>query len=108
MKKKPQDTTVEEVKRRSVEGLLVTRYAVLVSIPKPMVINPTSGIGISVISVNNKELKEPILDAFSVVVSKVLKTRVTLEFTVAESRLRQFLSNLCKVDGAEIIIGEDK
>lgn len=108
MKKKPQAVSVEEVKYKPVEGLLVTRYCIAVSLPIKAIRNPSPNVGVSLTSINNKALSEPILDSFSVVITKVLKTRVTLEFTVAESRLRQFINNLCKVDGAEIIIGENK
>jgi hypothetical protein len=106
MQKKPEDATIEDLKLTRTDGLAINRYIVTVSVPKPNIRDPKPNQGISLTSLNRTTLSDSVLNAIATVVTKVTKTRVTLEFTVAESRLPQFLKNLCKVEGAAIIIGE--
>lgn len=99
--------TLDDLKHYPRDGIANINYDVTVEMPKRFVHLPQAGVGISTIAAQNERLAELMLGVSHTEVSKVGQDTVLLTFTVAQPYLPIFKQDLSRLEGAEIIIGDE-
>jgi len=99
--------TLEDLQEApKISGILTDSRLITIKFPLIWVYTPVPGEGITTTSTNNPALAAAILSATHTMVLDVKKKYGTLQFTVAEPYLRVFLTDLSRIEGAELIIGD--